>query len=111
MLSFEIPCICSLPPMSISNDLARLLSMRRLTHVVDIGANPIEGAPPYKPLLDAQLCRITGFEPQAAALAELNRKKGASESYFPYAVGDGEEHTLNLCAYSGWTSTFLPSAA
>jgi FkbM family methyltransferase len=93
------------------NDLARLLRMERLTHVVDIGANPIDGAPPYRPLLDAQLCRITGFEPQASALAELNARKGANETYFPYALGDGEEHTLNLCAYSGWTSTFVPSAA
>ena len=97
--------------MSTANDLAHLLSMSRLTHVVDIGANPIEGAPPYRPLLDAQLCRITGFEPQASALAELNLKKGANETYFSYAVGDGEEHILNLCAYSGWTSTFAPSAA
>jgi hypothetical protein len=97
--------------MSTSNDLARLLSIGRLTHVVDIGANPIDGAPPYRPLLDAQLCRITGFEPQASALAELNLKKGANEIYLPYAVGDGKEHTLNLCAYSGWTSTFVPSAA
>jgi FkbM family methyltransferase len=97
--------------MSTSQDLARLLSMGRLTHVVDIGANPIEGAPPYRPLLDAQLCRITGFEPQASALAELNLKKGANEAYFPYAVGDGQEHTLNLCAYPGWTSIFVPSAA
>ena len=111
MLSFEIPCICSLASMSISNDLARLLSMSRLTHVVDIGANPIEGMPPYKPLLDDQLCRITGFDPQPSAIMELNQKKGVNETYLPYAVGDGQEHTLNLCAYSGWTSTFVPSVA
>jgi FkbM family methyltransferase len=97
--------------MSTSHDLARLLGLSRLTHVVDIGANPIEGSPPYKPLLDAQLCRVTGFEPQATALAELNLKKGANETYLPYAVGDGREHSLNLCAYSGWTSLFVPSAA
>jgi hypothetical protein len=97
--------------MSSSHDVARLLGMSRLTHVVDIGANPIDGAPPYRPLLDAQLCRVTGFEPQPSALAELNLRKGANETYFPYAVGDGEAHTLNLCAYSGWTSTFVPSAA
>lgn len=97
--------------MSASNDLARLLKMDRLTHVVDIGANPIEGAPPYKHLLDNQLCRVTGFEPQESALAQLNQKKSANETYLPYAVGDGRDHTLNHCAYSGWTSTFLPSAA
>ena len=84
--------------------------MGRLTHVVDIGANPIEGAPPYKPLMGERLCRVTGFEPQASAFAELNRKKGENETYLPYAVGDGKEHTLNLCAYSGWTSIFEPSA-
>lgn len=82
-----------------------------MTYVVDIGANPIDGAPPYRPLLDARLCRITGFEPQASALAELNLKKGANEAYLPYAVGDGQEHTLNLCAYPGWTSIFVPSVA
>jgi FkbM family methyltransferase len=97
--------------MSPIDELARLLELARLTHVVDIGANPVDGAPPYKALLDAQLCRLTGFEPQDAALAELNRKKGANETYLPYAVGDGGEHTLNLCAYSGWTSLFTPSAA
>jgi hypothetical protein len=43
--------------MSTATDLAHLLSMGRLTHVVDVGANPIDGAPPYRPLLDAQLAR------------------------------------------------------
>jgi FkbM family methyltransferase len=57
------------------------------------------------------LCRITGFEPQASALAELNLRKGPDETYLPYALGDGKAHTLNLCAYSGWTSIFVPSAA
>src|SRR6195256_5375423 len=97
--------------MSTSNDLARLLSMGGLTHVVDIGANPIDGAPPYRPLLDAKLCRVTGFEPQPSALAELNLKKGYNEVYLDSAVGDGKEHTLNICAYSGWTSTLVPRVA
>src|ERR1017187_7897386 len=96
---------------STCDELAELLSIRRLTHVVDIGANPIDGAPPYRPLVEARLCRVTGFEPQATALAELNLKKGPNEVYLEYAVGDGKEHTLNICAYSGWTSTLVPSAA
>jgi FkbM family methyltransferase len=50
------------------------------------------------------------LNPQASALAELNLRKGPNESYFPYALGDGKAHTLNLCAYSGWTSIFVPSA-
>src|SRR5262249_30173365 len=97
--------------MSTFCDLARLLSMNRLTHVVDIGANPIEGAPSYSLLLDAQLCRVRAFDPQASALAELNQKKGATETSLPFAGGEGREHPLNLCAYSGWTSIFVPSTA
>ncbi len=37
-----------------------LLNAERLTEVVDIGANPIDGDPPYKPMLQAGLCRVTG---------------------------------------------------
>lgn len=76
--------------------------------VVDIGANPIDGDPPYRLLLDAGLCRVTGFEPQPQALAELHRLAGAHESYLPYAVGDGLPHTLYLCATTGFASLLEP---
>ena len=49
--------------------LCQLLSPNRLTEVVDVGANPIVGDPPYKPMLDAGLCNVTGFEPQLDALS------------------------------------------
>ncbi|QZT63301.1 FkbM family methyltransferase [Mycolicibacterium austroafricanum] len=85
-----------------------LLSPLRLTDVVDVGANPIDGDPPYTPMLSAGLCRVTGFEPQPEALQELQRRKGPGERYLPYAVGDGAEHTLNICRASGMTSLFEP---
>ena len=91
--------------------LHALLRLERLTEIVDVGANPIDGDPPYKALLGAGLCRVTGFEPQEDALAKLNRSKSALENYLPYAVGDGTSKTLNICRYSGWTSTLKPSAA
>jgi len=91
--------------------LYELLRFDRPAHVVDIGANPIDGDPSYKPLVKEGLCRVTGFEPQAEALAALNRNKTAHETYLPYAVGDGSTKTLNICRYSGWTSTLKPSAA
>jgi FkbM family methyltransferase len=91
--------------------LNTLLHPERLTEVVDIGANPIDGDPPYKPMLEAGLCRVTGFEPQEQALAELQRKKGPNERYLPYAVGDGGVHTLNICRASGMTSLFEPDPA
>ena len=88
-----------------------LLKFDRLTHVVDVGANPIDGEPPYKAILDGGLCRVTGFEPQREVLAELNKTKSAYETYLPYGVGDGTRKTLNICRYSGWTSTLKPSAS
>ena len=91
--------------------LHEILNLERITEVVDIGANPIEGDPPYKELLINGMCKVTGFEPQNEALSKLNSAKSANETYLPYAVGNGSSKTLNICNYSGWTSTFKPSAA
>ena len=75
---------------------------------MDIGANPIDGDPPYKPMLEAGLCRVTGFEPQPQALEILRKRKGKHETYLPYALGDGKEHTLHCCEASGMTSMLEP---
>ncbi len=87
------------------------LKPERLTHVVDVGANPIEGDAPYKRMLQSQLCTVTGFEPQPAALDELNAQKTANETYLPYVVGSGADKELNICRYSGWTSLLKPRQA
>jgi FkbM family methyltransferase len=91
--------------------LLDLLSPERLTEVVDVGANPIDGVPPYAPMLSAGLCRVTGFEPQESALLELQRKRGPNERYLPYAVGDGGPRVLNVCRASGMTSLYEPDPA
>jgi len=84
------------------------LRIEQPTEIVDIGANPIDGAPPYRILLEAALCNVTGFEPDPGALATLNARKTVRETYLPYAVGDGSVKTLHLCRYSGWNSTLRP---
>jgi FkbM family methyltransferase len=86
-----------------------LLRPERLTAVADIGANPIDSIPPYKPLLDERRCRVFGFEPQPAALAALNSKKGDLETYLPGIVGDGKPGVLRVCRGSGMTSLFAPN--
>jgi FkbM family methyltransferase len=91
-----------------SKTLLELLTPGRLTEVVDIGANPIDGDPPYKAMLAAGLCRVTGFEPQEQALTALQKMKGTNERYLPYAVGDGKLHTLHICRASGMTSLLEP---
>jgi FkbM family methyltransferase len=89
-------------------NLINLLKPERLTEVVDIGANPCDGDPPYKSLLANGLCNVTGFEPQPDALQALVAQAIPHARYLPYAVGDGQAHTLNICHYSGWTSLLTP---
>lgn len=78
-------------------------------NVVDVGANPIDGTPPYKGLLDRGYINLVGFEPQKEALKKLNTQKGPNENYLPYAVGDGTKKTLYLCQAEGMTSTLEPN--
>ncbi len=90
--------------------LIDMLRPQRLTHIVDIGANPIDGPAPYQELLQKQLCQVTGFEPQREAFKELNAKKTGSETYLPYAIGDGSEANFHICAYPGFSSLLKPCA-
>jgi FkbM family methyltransferase len=91
--------------------LTEILAPARLTAIVDAGANPIDGDPPYKAMLVAGLCEVTGFEPQADALARLEQKKGPHERYLPYVLGDGSDGVLNVCELEGMTSLLVPDPA
>ena len=91
--------------------LSEILRPERRTAVVDVGANPIDGDPPYKAMLAAGLCDVTGFEPLGPALARLDQKKGPQERYLPYAVADGSERTLHVCELEGMTSLLVPDPA
>jgi len=88
--------------------LSEILKPARLTAVVDVGANPIDGDPPYKAMLAAGLCAVTGFEPLSPALARLEQKKGPRERYLPYALADGTQRTLHVCELEGMTSLLVP---
>lgn len=59
-------------------------------------------------MLERRLCRVTGFDPHPQALARLNAAKGDLETYLPYAIGDGETHTLKICRGIGFASLLQP---
>lgn len=88
--------------------LHQILAPSRLTSIVDVGANPIDGDPPYKAMLAAGLAEVIGFEPQAEALARLEEKKGPRERYLPYVLGDGSSAMLNICELEGMASLLVP---
>lgn len=87
-------------------DLLWNASPRTALHVVDVGANPIGGDAPYKVLIDTGYAQVTGFEPQAEALAALQAQKSPMETYLPHAVGDGRSHSLHMYRQSGFSSLF-----
>ena len=91
--------------------LTQILAPKRATAIVDVGANPIDGDPPYKAMLAAGLCDVVGFEPQAEALARLKTMAGPRELYLPDALGDGTELRLNICGLDGMTSLLGPDPA
>jgi FkbM family methyltransferase len=97
------------PTTQISVDpLWAMLAPRRRTAVVDVGANPTEGAPAYDALLSKGLCTVVGFEPNPQALSRLAEAAGAAETYLPWALGDGARHTLHVCAAEAMTSLLPP---
>ena len=86
-----------------------MFPLKSLINIVDIGANPIDGEPPYKLLLKEGHARVTGFEPNHAALDQLNLNKGPNETYLPHAVFDGSEQELRVCVAQGMTSLLEPN--
>ena len=78
--------------------------------VVDVGASSLgDGAEPYAAL--ARFChvRVTGFEPDAEALAELQREHAgdAGRRYLPHFVGDGQDAVFHETNWS-LTGSLLP---
>jgi FkbM family methyltransferase len=88
--------------------LRDLVRCSRTSSIIDIGAAPIDGPPPYKEMLDYGLCTVTGFEPRAGALAKLEEGKGPLERYLPHVVGDGHERRLKITHAEGMTSLLTP---
>jgi FkbM family methyltransferase len=91
--------------------LQKLLDRNVRVKIVDVGANPVDGDPPYKALLASGAADLVGFEPNPDALKNLQEKKGPNETYLPYVVADGKAHTLNICHAPGMTSLLRPNAA
>lgn len=91
--------------------LSEILNCPRLTAIVDVGASPIDGPPPYRAMLDAGLCTVVGFDPNETAIAALNAAKGPNETYLPNAIGYGGMETLRKFDADGLNSLMVPDPA
>lgn len=91
--------------------LSQLVGPLPEVRIVDVGANPLYGAPPYQPLLDAKKAQVTGFEPEPEPFGALIERRGPNERYLPYVVGDGEEHGFWSLAHPGMSSIYEPDVA
>ena len=91
-----------------------LFALSKLFHdlpdlkLLDIGASPIDGDPPYQSVFDSGKADLVGFEPdpdQFKALQDLNL---ARATFLPHALGDGRPAELKICASPGMTSLLEP---
>ncbi len=85
--------------------LIKTLMADGLTHVVDVGANPIEPVP-YGDLLKMGGCKVTGFEPGKVAFEKLQKIKGKNETYHNFAVGDGQTRKLYFTKHDSMSSFY-----
>jgi protein O-GlcNAc transferase len=87
--------------------------------VVDVGASSLGNeAEPYAPLVQRKRARVTGFEPDAQALAVLQAQRNAkttgsdtapTHTYLPHFVGNGQAATFFETEWSLTGSLFEPS--
>jgi FkbM family methyltransferase len=76
--------------------------------VVDIGASPIDGLPPYQRLIELNKANVIGFEPNPWQYKELEKQTNEQLRFLPYAIGDGQEHELKIFLCAGMSSLLEP---
>jgi FkbM family methyltransferase len=87
------------------------LPVRAVT-IVDVGASPLAGeTEPYAPLLRAGRAQITGFEPDAQALQQLQSQfpDRQTHRYLAHFVGNGEPALFHETVWSLTASLLEPN--
>lgn len=82
----------------------------RKAKIIDIGANPIDGSPPYQSLWHENLASVLGFEPNKSALDKLESMKKPGDIFLDYAIGDGTKKPYFTCRAQGMSSNLEPNS-
>jgi FkbM family methyltransferase len=98
------------PPRTTSQrpTLLQLVPLDRPIRIVDVGSSPVDGPPPFQPIVDQVPTEVIGFEPNPDARAELRARLKPNETVLADALGDGQSHTLHFCHAPGMNSLFEP---
>ncbi len=91
------------PLSSIFSDLPEL-------KLLDIGASPIDGDPPYKNVFDSGRADLVGFEPDPVQFQALLDMELPRATFLPLALGQGGPAELKICHSPGMTSLLEPDA-
>lgn len=75
--------------------------------VFDVGAR-IEEAPRYQVLLEQNLARVVGFEPQPQEYERLLRSSDDAHTYYPYCLGKGGRQRFHVTRHPGCSSLYEP---
>ncbi len=76
--------------------------------VVDVGASPIDGKPPYASLRSVNKMDLVAFEPDARQFEALEKLCLPRTKSIRAAIGDGSLGTLHICKSPGMTSMLEP---
>ncbi len=85
----------------------RLLKPELDTEIVDVDMIPADGPAPYAALFESGDSRLTRFEPPLAG--DGFPKARRRERYLSHLVGDGGDHSLQVCVHPGLTSLLEPN--
>lgn len=88
--------------------LLDLVRLDRPIRILDVGASPVDGPPPYQSIVDAVPTELIAFEPNAAERALLEARLKPHEKLLGDALGDGKQHTLHFCQAPGMNSLLEP---
>ncbi|WP_457767095.1 FkbM family methyltransferase [Cyanobium sp. ULC065] len=92
----------------------QFLGLEQRLRCIDVGALTIKGGgfPCWEKWAHIGCAEVLGFEPLQDSCDQLNagaKANGAAMLYFPWALGDGNEHTLYITNEPMTTSLFKPA--
>jgi len=90
------------------SSISRLFPELPDVKVVDIGASPIDGDPPYKALRNADKMDLVAIEPDETQFTALQALNLPRTTAVKAAIGDGTEGVLKICKSPGMTSLLEP---